>query len=315
MLMQIKTMGAAACDAEREVEAVLARIEPWSGRALRYAPVLGGISNTNWRVWVDGEAQSYFVKVPGRGTEQFIDRKAAFAASRLAEQIGIGPRLYDYAFEQGVEINDFVEGRATCSNRDFLERNVRASVMHAYRTLHGAPPLPLTKTIFDLIDEHVAQVHEVGGTLPADFALIHARYREARAALEASGLDIVPCFNDPMPGNFLRDDAGTILLIDYEYASNNDRCYDIGALSGEMFFTADVETELVETYFGRVSNDVMARVTVHKALADIKWATWSMLQNEISTLDFDYAKYGAWKFMRARSVIEAPRWQDWLRSL
>ncbi|CAN7724556.1 phosphotransferase family protein [Caballeronia sp. LjRoot34] len=312
--MQTKMLGTGSSDAEREIEAVLRGVQPWSGRTLRYAPVAGGISNSNWRVWLDGEVSSYFVKVPGRGTEQFIDRKAAFAASKQAESIGIGPRLYDYAAELGVEINDFVEGRTTCSNRDFLDAPVRASVMNAYRALHASPLLPLTKTIFDLIDEHVEQVRQAGGKLPADFPRLYREYTRARAALEASGLDIVPCFNDPMPGNFLRDEAGTILLIDYEYASNNDRCYDLGALSGEMFFTREVEEEMVESYFGSVSPANLARVTVHKALADLKWATWSMLQNEISTLDFDYFKYGAWKFMRARSVIDEPAWNELLRS-
>jgi thiamine kinase-like enzyme len=314
MTMQTKMLGSGSSDAEREIEAVLRGVQPWNGRTLRYAPVAGGISNSNWRVWLDGEVSSYFVKVPGRGTEQFIDRKAAFAASKQAESIGIGPRLYDYAAELGVEINDFVEGRTTCSNRDFLDAPVRASVMNAYRALHASPLLPLTKTIFDLIDEHVEQVRQAGGKLPADFPRLYREYTRARAALEASGLDIVPCFNDPMPGNFLRDEAGTILLIDYEYASNNDRCYDLGALSGEMFFTREVEEEMVESYFGSVSPANLARVTVHKALADLKWATWSMLQNEISTLDFDYFKYGAWKFMRARSVIDEPAWNELLRS-
>jgi len=315
MTMQAKMLGTAASDAEREIEIVLRSVQPWSGRVMRYAPVPGGISNSNWRVWLDGESGSYFVKVPGRGTEQFIDRKVAFAASKQAETIGIGPRLYDYAAELGVEINDFVEGRATCSNRDFLDAPVRASIVSAYRALHASPLLPLTKTIFNLIDEHVEQVRQARGKLPADFSRLHAEYLRARAALEASGLDIVACFNDPMPGNFLRDEAGTVLLIDYEYASNNDRCYDLGALSGEMFFTREVEEEMVESYFGSVSEANMARVTVHKALADLKWATWSMLQNEISTLDFDYFKYGAWKFMRARSVIDSPEWNTLLRNV
>ncbi|HMC45467.1 MAG TPA: choline/ethanolamine kinase family protein, partial [Caballeronia sp.] len=137
--MQMKVLGAAASDTERDIENVLRSVQPWAGRSLRYAPVSGGISNTNWRVWVDDEPASFFVKIPGRGTEQFIDRKAAFAASKQAELIGIGPRLYDYAAAQDVEINDFVDGRTTCSNRDFLERSVRSSVMGLYRTLHASP--------------------------------------------------------------------------------------------------------------------------------------------------------------------------------
>lgn len=310
-----KTLGTGTSEAERELESVLAGITPWSGRAMRYAPVLGGISNTNWRVFVDGLPGSFFVKIPGRGTEMFIDRAAALAASQQAERLGIGPRVYDYAADKGVEINDFIEGRRACTNKDFLVPANRAAAVATYKVLNDGPLLPLTKTVFDMIEEHVEQVRSLGGRQPADFDWLYGEYRRARAALEASGLDLAPCFNDPMPGNFMLDAAGTIMLIDYEYASNNDRCYDLGIWCGEMFFTEEVENEIIETYYGRVDPQVRARLTVHKALADVKWSTWAMVQNEMSTLDFDFYKYGAWKHMRARWVMQAPDWDALLRTV
>ncbi len=56
----------------------------------------------------------------------------------------------------------------------------------------------------------------------------------------------------------------------------------------------------------------MARVILHKALADMKWSLWSMVQQQVSTLPFDFFKYGAWKFMRMRSVVDDSRWGTWL---
>ena len=53
--MSGKRIGDAASEAEREIEAVLVEIEPWRGRDLVYAPVHGGISNSNWRVRIAGE--------------------------------------------------------------------------------------------------------------------------------------------------------------------------------------------------------------------------------------------------------------------
>ena len=47
----------------------------------------------------------------------------------------------------------------------------------------------------------------------------------------------------------------------------------------------------------------------------MKWATWAMVQNKVSTLLFDFFKYGAWKHMRARSVMRDPRWLDILRAV
>ena len=77
-------MEQAATSAERDLDAILVRVRPWAGAKLRYAPVHGGISNVNWRIWVDEAEPGFFLKVPGKGTEMFIDRAAAVDASRTS---------------------------------------------------------------------------------------------------------------------------------------------------------------------------------------------------------------------------------------
>jgi len=310
-----KFPGDATTEAERELETAISRVGPWSGRKTRYRPVSGGISNANFRIWLDDDPASYFVKIPGKGTEMFIDRAAAMDASRTAAALGIGPRVHDYLAADGIEISDFIEGRRSCTHADFRDLTLCRTALDIYRQLHGAPKLMLTKTVFDMIEEHIDHVNTLGGWVPPDFSFLEREYRRARAALEASGVDLVPCFNDPMAGNFMVDDAGTIMLIDYEYASNNDRCYDLGIWFGEMFFEEPTEYALIEHYFGRADPATVARVTLHKALADIKWSTWSMVQNKVSALDFDFFKYGAWKHMRARSILQDPRWDSWLKAV
>lgn len=308
-------LGMARSDAERAVEAAIIQVPPWEGRRLRYSPVSGGISNTNFRIEVEGEERGYFLKIPGRGTEMFIDRKAAAAASKQAEVIGIGPKTFDYLDHLDIEIAEFIDGRRASTHRDFADPAIRNEAVRVYRQFHDAPALPLTKTVFDMIEEHFDQVRQLGGHWPLDHDWLLRNYRHARAALEASGLDLVPCFNDPMPGNFLIGDDKSIKLIDFEYASNNERLYDLAIWSGEMFYSEETDCEIIEEYFGRYDKARHARFIVHKALADIKWSTWAMVQNRISTLDFDFYKYGIWKHMRARSIIHDPRWPLFLKAL
>ncbi|MBP2548563.1 thiamine kinase-like enzyme [Neorhizobium galegae] len=308
-------LGMARSDAERALEAAIVKVEAWSGRRLRYRPVSGGISNTNFRIDVEGHERDYFLKIPGRGTEMFIDRKAAAVASKQAEAIGVGPRTFDYLSHLDIEIAEFIEGRRPSTHRDFADPDIRNAAVRLYRQFHEAPALPLTKTVFDMIEEHFAQVRELDGYWPPDHAWLYRSYRQARAALEASGLDLVPCFNDPMPGNFLIGDDKSIKLIDFEYASNNERLYDLAIWSGEMFFSEEIDRTIIEEYFGHYDASRHARFIVHKALADIKWSTWAMVQNRISTLDFDFYKYGIWKHMRARSIIHDPRWPLFLKAL
>lgn len=245
----------------------------------------------------------------------FINRETALDASQKAAAAGLGPRVYDDLAAKGVEINDFLEDRRPSTHSDFADIDKCRAAIGAYRTMHGLPALEQTKTVFDMIDEHLQQVRDLGAPMYEDGAWLLLNTELAKEAIDASGLDLVTSFNDPMPGNFMIGPDGTIMLIDYEYASMNDRCYDLGIWFGEMFFTPERELELIEEYFGEVREDIVSRVIVHKALADVKWCLWSMVQLKMSRLAFDFHKYGMLKKMRARSIMEAPEWPSHLLRL
>ena len=310
-----KQLGSAQTEAELAIEAVLKRMPQWQAQDLTYAPLVGGIMNGNWRITVEGDRRRYFVKIPGAGSEKFIDRKAAHQAAKNAHAMGIGPEVVYFDPEEGVEAFEFLEGYRACTNSDFRDPDIQLSVIELYRKFNAGAPLPLTKTVFDMIDEHFAQARERGSHLPSDFAWIERRYEEAKAAMIASGLDLVCCFNDPMPGNFLIKPGESMKLIDCEFASNNERAYELGVFIGEMFYPEDCSLELIESYYGSVKPAIVARVNVARCLADIKWASWAIVNRKLSSWDFDYQKYGAWKYMRARAQLFDPRWESWLRKL
>ncbi|QDD88240.1 choline kinase family protein [Pseudomonas oryzihabitans] len=311
----MKRLGEASTQAERQLEQAILSHAPWAGCAAHYAPVSGGISNTNWRVQIEGAPTAFFLKVPGQGTELFIDRRTAHDASLKAAATGYGAPVVAFLEAHGVEVFEFMEGWRASSNRDFLDRDVRHRALHALKAFNDQPLLIQTKTVFDMIDEHQRQVRELGGQWPDDHAWLDRQYRRAMQALEASGIDLAPCMNDTLAGNFMLNATAEVRLVDFEYASNNDRHYELALWFGEMFFAPDMELALVEDYFGAVTTQTLARVYVNKALADLKWSTWAMVQHAVSQLDFDFYKYGALKHSRARSVIHDSRWETWLRQV
>lgn len=310
-----RTLGQAMTEAERAVEAIIARVPQWQGRQVGYAMVVGGLSNSNWRVSVAEEEREFFIKVPGVGTEKFIDRKAANAAARQAHQLGVGPEVVFFDPDDGVEISEYLDGYRACTNADFGSPAIQHGVIELYKSFNSGPKLPLDKNVFDMIEEHFEQARELRADLPEDFAWLARRYAEAKAAMIASGLDIVPCFNDPMPGNFLVKPGAAMRLVDYEFASNNERAYELGVFVAEMFFPEDKTLELIDAYYGKATPSIVARVNIARALADIKWASWAVVNRKLSNWDFDYQKYGVWKYLRARSMIQDPRWESWLRAL
>ncbi|MBY5760233.1 phosphotransferase family protein [Rhizobium leguminosarum] len=310
-----RTLGKGESQAERAIEQAIAAVAEWQGRDVSYEPVPGGISNPNWRVYVVGAPHSFFVKIPGAGTEMFIDRRTANEAGRKAHAAGVGARIIDFFPETGVEVSEFVEGLRTSTNADFLDPIVRFNGLRALKAFNDSEPLSQRKTTFDMIDEHFRQVLDLGGEFPSDFGWLNARYREARSALEASGLDLAPCMNDTLAGNFLLDADRRVMLVDFEYASTNDRAAELALWFSEMCFSPEVEKEMIEEYYGRAEPALLARVSLFKALVDLKWSTWAMVQNEVSRLDFDFFKYGFWKHMRARFVMSDPQWAQWLKAV
>ncbi len=311
-----RTVGCARTAVERRVEEVLAQIDRWQGRTMSYAPVLGGIMNSNWRITVEGQDTRYFLKIPGDGSDAFIDRTLANEAARRAGDRGIGAEVVLFDPATGVEVIEFLEGYRACTNGDFKRPEVPREIIGIYRTLHDGELLSATKTMFDMIDEHLAQAEEIGVRLPADAAVIFGEYQQAKSALLASGLDLVACHNDPMPGNFLVADGKPMRMVDYEFASNNERAYELALLVAEMFYGEEQLLELVEDFYGRVDFATCARVQVCCALADTKWGLWAVVNQQLNTTwDFDYHKYGYWKLMRARMKMSDPRWPFWVKAL
>lgn len=313
--MKMKQVGEAQNRQESLIEQAIVCFDAWEGRKACYAPVSGGISNANWRVEVQGFATAFFVKIPGQGTEMFINRLTAHEASLKAAATGYGAPVVGFIPELGVEIFEFIEGWRASANQDFLQRDIRHNALRALKTFNDQTPLVQTKTVFDMLAEHQQQVRDLKGQFPCDHQWLHLQCHRARQALEAAGMDLVPCMNDTLAGNFMLNSKGDIRLVDFEYASNNDRYYELALWFGEMFFTPKVEMELLEDYFGHVNKEIFARVQINKYLADMKWSTWAIVQHNVAQIDFDFSKYGEWKQMRARSVLNHTDWEEWLRSI
>lgn len=299
---------------QEQVARAIDSVPGWSRDSVRARPLVGGLLNSNWVAEHDGK--TYFMKVYGIGSENFINRDLSIEAARAAHAMGIAPEVLHYDSTTGVEVCQFLTGYRASTNADFSRRDFQERVIDLYAAFNAAPKLSVTKDVFEMTDEHIEQGAAVGAIRPADFAWLHQQYGRAKQAFHAAGLDIVPCHNDPMPGNFLvpegQGQVTDMKLVDYEFASNNERAYEIGVFLGEMFIDPASSQELIERYYGVMRRDLLGRVTVARAVADMKWGSWAVQQRQLSSWDFDYQKYGIWKYARARSLFNHPDWNDWL---
>lgn len=302
---------------EKQLRDAVNSVPGWAWDQVEIAPLDGGVTNSNYLVIHNGK--KHVMKVYGAGTDSFINRDGSNDAAHQAHELGIGPNVLHYDKSSGLEIIEFLDGYRPSTNADFSRNDFLEHVIDLYATFHSGKPLSDTKDAFEMTQEHIDQGAELNVDRPVDFDWLYKQYSKARQAFLASGLDLVPCHNDPMPGNYMvmtsADSISDMKLIDYEYASNNERSYEIGVFLTEVFVDEKASLEMIERYYGEVRTDTVARVTVARAVADMKWGSWAVQQRKLQDWDFDYQKYGIWKYARARKMFNDPRWDDWLRAI
>ena len=97
---------------ERDAIEAINRVTDWVGEEATFRRITIGITNPTWDVRVGN--RHYFMKVPGKGTEKFIDRDTVHKANIMAAESGCGPSVAYWFPDTKVEIFDWLEGYVPC---------------------------------------------------------------------------------------------------------------------------------------------------------------------------------------------------------
>ena len=93
----------------------IARIADWKDKDVRWEELGGGITNHNYIVMVNGGPGNagggkYVLRVPGQGTDMFIDREVERDCMVQVAKAGVGPEVVHQIDPEGALVIDFVEG-------------------------------------------------------------------------------------------------------------------------------------------------------------------------------------------------------------
>jgi thiamine kinase-like enzyme len=141
-------------------------------------------------------------------------------------------------------------------------------------------------------------VRERGFRLPEDYADYADRVQTIRRALAVQPSRTVPCHNDLLAANII-DDGERLWFIDYEYAGNNDPCFELGNIWSEASLPVDRLEHLVGVYFGLHSPAMVARARLFALMSKYGWTLWAAIQDAVSEVDFDFWTWGMDKYERA----------------
>ncbi|SMF36042.1 Thiamine kinase [Tistlia consotensis] len=287
-----------------ELEQQLARIPALRGQAPDALGIerLGGLTNLVYRV--TGAGRDCVLRVPGAGTEAYIDRKVEAVNARAAAAAGVAPEVLFFDESDGLMLMPYVDAATMTPERFRSVPGAAARAGRAFRRLHDSGQrFAFRFELFAMIDGYLKVLAELGAALPDGY---HEVVREAgavRAVLDARPAALRPCHCDPLCENFL-DTGERMWIVDWEYSGMNDPLWDLGDLSVEAGLDAGHEAELLEAWCGGpASPAVHGRMVIYKAMCDLLWTLWGLIQHANGNPADDFWAYAINRFERCKALM------------
>lgn len=290
----------------------LSRIPQWRNKKIRATELTGGITNKNYRVEVNGE--SFVLRLGGTNTEHLgIDRSIERDATAAAASLGVAPEVIYFIEPEGYLVTRFIKGRPLPALEITEPKNLKR-VVDALKQIHALPAIPKTFSPFRVVEDYAQTVKAHGvNTFPANFDYLLAKMREVESAFNKEPFTPKLCHNDLLNENFLDD--GRMRIIDWEYAGMGDVFFDLANFAVNHQLNDEQDRLLLTLYFGEATPKRLARLKLMKVMSDFREAMWGMVQQGISTLDFDFRGYADKHFARMTGSFEDVRFGEWMRMI
>jgi thiamine kinase-like enzyme len=297
--------GQGMIEGKEEALAALKRVPLFAGRMpVEFAlERLGGLTNRNFKVTVDDER--YVLRIPGEKTSDYIDRKVEANNARAAAAAKVNAEVLFFDEGDGLMLCRYLDGCITMTPALFMSRSgAPGRAARALRQMHrSGRTFKFRFELFAMIDEYLKVLAKLGAQLPDGY---HDVVREAgavRKALDGRPAALAPCHCDPLSENFL-DNGKRMWVVDWEYSGVNDPLWDLGDMSVEAGLDEAKDAEMMEAYCdGPPSPAIQGRMVIYKAMCDLLWTLWGLIQHANQNPADDFWAYAIRRFERCKALM------------
>jgi thiamine kinase-like enzyme len=275
---------------ETKIPDEISRLPCWAGE-VEIEPLAGGITNRNYRV-TDDRGGRFVVRAGRDLPEHGILRFHELAAARAAHAAGISPEVVFAG--AGFLVSRFIDGRTLTPEDVRHPRELERIVPLLQRCHHEIPRHfrgpALVFWVFQVIRNYLAALAGAG-TNPLEVSLASLETKARRLEEALGPITLVFGHNDLLAANLI-DDGKRLWLIDWDYAGFNTPLFDLANLSSNNALDAELETLLLENYFGGpVDRTCRREIATMKCASLLREALWGAVSKLNSSIDFDFASY------------------------
>nr|WP_308532534.1 phosphotransferase [uncultured Prevotella sp.] len=257
---------------------------------------IGGMSNKNFKVLLNNH--SYVLRIPGLASEEMVNRRFEEQNSILASQIGINPTIKYFNLHTGIKLADYIKGAETLNSGTIQRADNIKKIANIYHTLHYSKVRFYNDfNVFAEIIKYEQILKRLNIHMYDGYDNIRDKIFELEYMLNDIGVQLMPCHNDAVPENFIKDIEGKLYLIDWEYSGMNDPVWDFAALFLEANFTPENQDMFLYFYYGdKLPLRIKEKIHIYTILMDILWAMWTVAKEAKGD---NFGTYGIDRFHRA----------------
>ena len=270
-------------------------------KQIKQITAIGGMTNKNYKVMTDD--QNYVLRVPGNGTEKMISRVDEIKNAAFAHEIGVDADLIYFNEQTGIKISKFIEDAQTLSPEGAKKPYVMKKICQLLNQLHQCGrEMENEFNVYEKIESYEQLLNELKGEYYEDYQLIKQQVLQLKELMDDLEIKLVPCHNDTLAENFIKDKHDQYYLIDWEYAGMNDPMWDVAAHCLENGFNSDEEELFLKTYFKQEpKRSYKTRVLVNKIYQDFLWSLWTKVKEASGD---DFGDYGIERYNRAKENLK-----------
>lgn len=242
-------------------------------------PLSGGVTNTTYEL-IARSGKKYAVRIPGKGTNEYINRPDEMNNISRVNPLGIMPKVTCADPQTGILIMDFVENSQACSMEDFYNERALQRICHLLSTVHASGikfdnefDIPVTQEMYR---QHLK---EIGGITPEILQREEKRMDEWMQYLfREYPKKLVPCHIDPKLNNFLKK-GRQLYLIDWEYSGMADLYFELANFALTNNLTAEEEKIFIEAYCKASGIEfIREKYLLYKFATDYLWIYWHLIK-------------------------------------
>jgi thiamine kinase-like enzyme len=266
------------------------------------AEPLPGLTNRNYKITTPGG--NYVLRLPGTGTEKYIDRAAEAHDAGLAAGAGLTPEILYADPATGLMLTRFVDGAETLTAAAMHDPATLRDAAQILRRLHDSGlRFRREMRVFDKIDSYLQKSPRAA----VQFGAVRRAAEKLRNLVDDPERRLAPCHIDPTPHNFIRgrgsDGASRLYLIDWEYAEMSEPAYDLAGLSIEADFSDAEDRTLLAAYGEGVKGATPDRVTAYKVSLYLMAGSWAAMAVEFGNKTSELEAMAHRRLAQARAAL------------